>query len=66
MKPMTVRFSDEEADLLETISAVEGRPIAELLREAVRGLIADRRSDAEFRQRLKGYLATRGRLFEEE
>ena len=51
-KPLTIRLSADQLEQIETISRIDGVAIAEEIREAVDLLLADRRGDEAFRQRV--------------
>ena len=55
-KSMTLRLTDDQAAELEAIARVENVPIAEEVRQALRGHIAARRKDKAFQARLKASL----------
>lgn len=52
-KSMTVRLSDEQAELLEAMARVDGTPVSEAVRVAIDERITARRDDAEFQSRLR-------------
>ncbi|MFL6238401.1 MAG: ribbon-helix-helix protein, CopG family [Actinomycetes bacterium] len=49
---MTLRLPREQADDLELIATVDGRPMSEEIREALEQHVARRREDPEFQERL--------------
>ena len=53
---MTLRLPVELADQLETVAAVEGQPVAEVVRAAIAAHIDGRRTDPEFRAALAAHL----------
>jgi predicted transcriptional regulator len=52
-KNMTLRLEPELAEQLQTIADVEGLPISEIVRLAIRDLVAARRKDKRFQKRLE-------------
>lgn len=56
IKSMTLRLPREQAEALELIATVDGKPMSEEIREALMEHVARRRSDPEFQLRLKGVL----------
>jgi len=52
-KAISLRLPEEMADELAAIARTDGVPISEAIREAIVGHIAARRTDQEFRARLK-------------
>ena len=52
-KSMTLRLSDEQAELLEAMARVDGTPVSEAIRAAIDERIEARREDVEFQARLK-------------
>lgn len=63
-RAVTVRLPQEHADMLEEMARVDGVPVAEEVRMAVADLIAARRRDREFHQRLKSSLDRNRRILE--
>jgi DNA polymerase elongation subunit (family B) len=64
MKNMTLRLDDQDAAILEMIARIEGRPIAEVLRESVEWLIAQRAADAGFMAKYHQAVEESSKLFE--
>lgn len=64
MKNMTLRLDDQDAAILEMIARIEGRPIADLLREAVERLIGQRGTDPEFMAQYHRSVEESSKLFE--
>ena len=52
-KSLLLRLDRELAEQLQAVAAVESRPVSEVVREAIRALVAARREDDEFQRRLK-------------
>ncbi|MEY2426452.1 MAG: hypothetical protein QOI61_2024 [Actinomycetota bacterium] len=50
---MTIRLSAEQAEELETVATVDNQPIAEVIRAAIAGHIAVRKSDSAFQDGLR-------------
>lgn len=56
VKSMTLRLPREQAEDLEIIATVDGRPMSEEIREALVAHVARRRNDPEFQAKLHGVL----------
>jgi predicted DNA-binding protein len=52
-KNLLLRLDVDLAEELQAVAAVEGRPVSEVVREAIRALVTDRRTDREFQERLR-------------
>ena len=52
-KAMTIRLPTDQAEELNTVAAVDGQPISEVIRVAIAGHIEQRKSDAEFQDSLR-------------
>ena len=52
-KNLLLRLDVDLAEELQAVATVEGRPVSEIVREAIRALVAERRSDGEFQERLR-------------
>ena len=52
-KAMTIRLSADQADALDTVAAVDGQPISEVIRTAIAGHIEERKRDASFQDGLR-------------
>lgn len=52
-KVTTIRQPADQADELEFVARVDGKPVSEAIREAIAAYIESRRADAEFQQRLR-------------
>lgn len=52
-KNLLLRLDVDLAEELQAVATVEGRPVSEIVREAIRALVADRRTDDEFQERLR-------------
>lgn len=52
-KNLLLRLDPELAEELQAVAAVEGRPVSEIVREAIRALVAERRADRDFQERLR-------------
>lgn len=52
-KNLLLRLDPELAEQLQTVAAVEGRPMSEVVREAIRTLVESRRQDESFLRRLR-------------
>jgi predicted transcriptional regulator len=56
-KNMLLRLDPELAGQLQTVADVEGRPVSDVVREAIATLVEQRRSDKRFLQLLEENLA---------
>jgi predicted DNA-binding protein len=56
VKAMTIRLSAEQAEALETVAAVEARPVAEVIRAAITEHIDSCKNDPAFQDSLKDRL----------
>jgi predicted DNA-binding protein len=61
-KNMVLRLDPELAERLQVIAEVEGRPVSEVVREAIRELVEARRKDQRFLQLLEDNLARHRRV----
>ena len=52
-KAMTIRLSAEQAEELNTVAAVDGQPISQVIRTAIAGHIEERKRDASFQDSLR-------------
>ena len=52
-KNMLLRLDPALAEQLQAIADVEGRPVSEVAREAIRVLVDHRRGDAAFQRKVK-------------
>jgi predicted DNA-binding protein len=63
-KAMTIRLSPEQAEALETVAAVDGQPIAEVIRAAIAGHIEKRRKDRNFQDGLANRIERAKKMLE--
>jgi predicted DNA-binding protein len=63
-KNMVLRLDPELAERLQVIAEVEGRPVSEVVREAIRELVEARRKDERFLQLLEDNLARHRRVLD--
>jgi predicted transcriptional regulator len=56
-KNLLLRLDPELAGRLQTVADVEGRPVSEVVREAIATLVEQRRNDERFRRLLEENLA---------
>jgi len=56
-KNLLLRLDPELAGRLQTVADVEGRPVSDVVREAVAMLVEQRRGDERFRRLLEDNLA---------
>lgn len=59
---MTVRLSEEQAEQLETVAAVDDVPVSDVIRAAIDEHLAQRIRDATFQQGLKQRIERAQRL----
>ncbi|MCY4653456.1 MAG: DUF6290 family protein [Dehalococcoidia bacterium] len=52
IKTMTIRLSAEQAEELDTIAAVDGKPISQVIRAAIADHIEERKRDSDFQASL--------------
>jgi predicted DNA-binding protein len=55
-KNLLLRLDPELAGRLQTVADVEGRPVSDVVREAIAALVEQRRSDERFRRLLEDNL----------
>jgi predicted transcriptional regulator len=68
-KNMVLRLDPALAEPLQAVAEVEGRPVSDVIREAIAALVEQRRADKEFQRLLDENLARHQRiltLFREE
>jgi len=56
-KNLLLRLDLELAGRLQTVADVEGRPVSDVVREAIAALVEQRRGDERFRRLLEANLA---------
>jgi Ribbon-helix-helix protein, copG family len=56
-KNLLLRLDPELAGRLQTVADVEGRPVSDVVREAIAALVEQRRGDKRFRRLLEDNLA---------
>ena len=61
-KNLLLRLDPDLAEELQAVAAVEGRPVSEVVREAIRALVAARRTDEAFQERLQAAARDQQRL----
>jgi predicted transcriptional regulator len=61
-KAMTIRLSSEQAEQLETVAAVEERPVSEVIRNAIAGHLDSRKSDRDFQDGLRARIERAQRM----
>ncbi len=64
VKAMTIRLSATQAEELETVAAVEDKPVSEIIREAIAQVVANRRRDRRFQDSLRERIARAQRMLE--
>ena len=52
-KNLLLRLDPELAEALSAVAAVEGRPVSEVVRDAIRGHVEARKRDKDFQSQLK-------------
>ena len=50
---MTIRLSADQAEELNMVAAVDGRPVSEIIRAAIAGHIEERKQDDAFQDSLR-------------
>lgn len=63
-KAMTVRLSEEQAQALEMVASVEGRPVSDIIRAAITTHIETRRRDPSFQAGLKDRISQARKLLD--
>jgi predicted transcriptional regulator len=58
---LLLRLEPDLAEQLQAVAAVEGRPMSEVVREAIRALVEARRHDPAFQRRLRESARRHGR-----
>ena len=53
VKAMTIRLSADQAEELNVVAAVDGRPVSEVIRTAIAGHIEERKQDDAFQDSLR-------------
>ena len=53
VKAMTLRLSADQAEELNVVAAVDGRPVSEVIRAAIAGHIEERKQDDAFQDSLR-------------
>jgi predicted transcriptional regulator len=56
-KNLLLRLDPELAGRLQTVADIEGRPVSDVVREAIAALVEQRRGDERFRRLLEDNLA---------
>ena len=51
-KNLLLRLDPDLAEQLQAVADIEARPVSEVVREAIRALVDQRRADAGFQERL--------------
>ena len=59
---MTIRLSAEQAEELNTVAAVDGQPVSQVIRLAIEGHIRQRKRDDEFQDGLRQRIERAQRL----
>ena len=52
-KNLLLRLDPSLAEELQAVAAIEDRPVSEVVRDAIRQLVDDRRTDEAFQKRLR-------------
>jgi predicted DNA-binding protein len=63
-KNMMLRLDPDLAERLQAVAEVEGRPISDVVREAISKLVEQRRGDERFQRLLEDNLARHQHLLE--
>ena len=59
---MTIRLSAEQAEELNTVAAVDGQPVSQVIRLAIEGHIEQRKRDTEFKHGLRQRIQRQQRM----
>ncbi|HUZ73804.1 MAG TPA: ribbon-helix-helix protein, CopG family [Stellaceae bacterium] len=62
-KAMTIRLSPDQAEALETVAAVEDRPVSEVIRAAIAEHVESKRQDPAFQDSLRDRIERARRFF---
>ena len=62
IKTMSIRLSAEHAQELDTVAAVDGQPVSEVIRSAIAEHIAERKRDSAFQDGLRQRIAHAQRM----
>jgi predicted transcriptional regulator len=65
-RAMTLRLDDGLAEDLATVAAVDGRPVSEVVRQAVADHVRARKADPRFRAALREHIGKARRLLGED
>jgi len=60
---MTIRLSPDQAEALETVAAVEDRPVSEVIRAAIAEHVESKRQDPAFQDSLRDRIERARRFF---
>ena len=63
---MTIRLDPAMADDLATVAAVDGKPVVDVVRQAVAEHVAQRKADPRFRSALRERIARERRMLGDE
>ena len=61
-KVLTIRLSPDQAEELSVVAAVDGQPVAEVIRMAITDHIEERKNDEAFQDSLRGRIDRAQRL----
>lgn len=50
---MTIRLSADQSDELDTVAAIDGQPVSQVIRSAIAGHIEGRKRDSAFQSMLR-------------
>ena len=50
---MTIRLSADQSEELDTVAAIDGQPVSQVIRSAIAGHIEGRKRDSEFQSLLR-------------
>ena len=63
-KNLLLRLDPDLAEQLQAVASVEGRPVSDVVREAIQTLVDTRRRDRSFQKRLRQSVAQHQRLLQ--
>jgi predicted transcriptional regulator len=64
-KAMTIRLSQEQAEILETVASVDNRPVSEVIRSAITEHVALRQQSPDFQKGLLDQIERAQRLLDQ-
>ena len=62
IKAMTIRLSADQSEELDTVAAIDGKPVSQVIRSAIAGHIEGRKRDSEFQSMLRQRIERASRM----